>query len=132
VELGKELDELMETMDRKQKILATIICVPGEKTYVADWMNTTFSIILDADPSTILETASGLKITKIKDFPSGKKCHDAFQPLHSDNTKILKLVFHLTTAPSLQKIKSTDTLLTTYESIRFTLTNHTRDPTQNR
>jgi hypothetical protein len=50
VELDKELDEIMETMDRKQKILATIICVPGEKTYVAaDWMNATFSIILDAD-----------------------------------------------------------------------------------
>jgi hypothetical protein len=56
--------KLMQTMGRKQNIFATIICVPEEKTYVADWMNATFSIILDADPSVILETASGLKITK--------------------------------------------------------------------
>jgi hypothetical protein len=48
---------------------------------------------------------SGLKITNMKDFPSGKQFHAAFQPLHSDDPRILKLIFHLSTAPSVQKIK---------------------------
>jgi hypothetical protein len=31
--LDNDLDMVMETIERKQKIIAKIVCVPGEKTY---------------------------------------------------------------------------------------------------
>jgi hypothetical protein len=62
----------METIERKQKILAKIICVPGEKTYVADWMKQTYAILLEADCNAIIETPSGVKIDRTNTFPSGK------------------------------------------------------------
>jgi hypothetical protein len=102
-----ELDEEMGTLERKQKILATIICVPGEKTYVADWMKQAYEIILEADSEATIVTPSGLKIDKLKDFPSGKKFQTAFLPIQSnEDTKRITMDFHLNTAPALKKIKT--------------------------
>jgi hypothetical protein len=95
-----DFDEVMETVERKQKILAKIICVPGEKTYVAKWMKQTYEILLEADPQASIVTPSGLKITSMTDFPSGKKFQTAFLP-----TKI-NMNFQLTLAPALKKIKA--------------------------
>jgi hypothetical protein len=100
-----ELDEVMETIERKQKILAKIMCVPGEKTYVADWMKQTFAILLEADPNTIIETPSGLTIDSLTTFPSGKKFQNAFKPIQSEDTKRITMNFHLTVAPALNKVK---------------------------
>jgi hypothetical protein len=44
------LDKVMETIKRKQKILAKNICIPGTKTYVAAWIQQTYAIVLEADP----------------------------------------------------------------------------------
>jgi hypothetical protein len=95
----------METLERKQKILAKIICVPGKKTYVAEWMKQTYDIILEADPKASIVTPSGLKIAKINESPSGKKFQTAFLPTHSEDTKKITIHFHITLAPALNKIK---------------------------
>lgn len=57
-----DLDEVMETIEQKHKILAKIICVPGKKTFVADWMQQTYAILLEADPKASINTPSGLKM----------------------------------------------------------------------
>jgi hypothetical protein len=99
------IDEVMETMEQKQKILAKIICVPGEKTYVADWMKQTYAILLVANPDTIIETPSGLRIDRLNNFPSGKKFQIAFTPTQSEDTKRITMSFYLTMAPALNKVK---------------------------
>jgi hypothetical protein len=105
-EYDEELDKAMGILERKQKILAKIICVPSEKTYVAEWMKQTYEILLEADPEATIVTPLGLKIDKRKDFPSGKKFQTAFIPINSDDTKRITMNFQLTTAPALNKIKA--------------------------
>jgi hypothetical protein len=49
----KEFDEVMETTERtKYQILARVVSVPGKKTYVADWMQQTYVVLLEAYPTT--------------------------------------------------------------------------------
>jgi hypothetical protein len=105
-EYVEEIDEVMESIERKQKILAKIICVPGEKTYVADWMKQTYAILLRADPDTVMKTPSGLRIDRLDNFPSGKKFQTAFTPTQSKDTKKITMSFHLTMAPALNKVKA--------------------------
>jgi hypothetical protein len=100
------IDEVVETLHRKQKILTKIICVPGKKTFVADWMKQTYEILLEADPDTSIVTPSGLSIKQLSDFPTGQKFKDAFKPLQSDDTKNITMHFHLDSAPPLHRIKS--------------------------
>jgi hypothetical protein len=100
------LDKVMETIKRTQKILAKIICIPGAKTYVADWMQQTYAIVLEADPKATIETPSGLKIDKLNSFPSCKKFQNAFAPVHSEDTKKITMSFYLTMAPVLNKVKA--------------------------
>jgi hypothetical protein len=83
-----ELDKVMGILARKQKILAKIMCVPGKKTYVAEWMKQTFEIIMEADPDVIIVTPSGLTINNLTEFPTGKKFKDAFMPIQSGDKKI--------------------------------------------
>jgi hypothetical protein len=101
-----DMDEEMGTLARKQKILAKIMCVPGKKTYVAEWMKQTYAIILEADPEASIVTPLGLKIATLEDFPSGKKFQTAFIPVQSDDTKQFTMNFHLNTALALNKIKT--------------------------
>jgi hypothetical protein len=101
----EDMNEVTEVLPRKQKILAKIICVPGKKTYVAEWMKQTYEIILEADPDTTIVTPSGLTIATIDEFPSGTKFKEAFKPIQSDDTKKITMHFHLTSAPPLNKIK---------------------------
>jgi hypothetical protein len=100
-----EMNEVAAEFPRKQKILAKIICVPGKKTYVAEWMKEAYEILLEADPETTIVTQSGLTIATIKEFPSGTKFKEAFKPIQSDDTKKITMHFHLTSAPPLNKIK---------------------------
>ena len=86
VTYDEDMDEVVEILERKQKILAKIICVPGTKTYVAEWMRKTYEIILEADNKATIETKSGLKITSYKSFPTGKQFTEAFKPLQSEDT----------------------------------------------
>jgi hypothetical protein len=100
------LDKVMETIERKQKILAKNICVPGKKTYIVDWMKQTYAILLEADPHTIIKTPSGLKIDNLTTFPSGKKFQNAFTPIQSEDTKQITMNFYLTMAPALNRVKA--------------------------
>jgi DNA polymerase III alpha subunit (gram-positive type) len=105
-EYDEDLDEVMGTLERKQKILAKIICVPGKKTYIAKWMKQTYEILLKADPEASIVTPSGLKISNLTDFPTGKKFQTAFLPIQSEDTKKITMNFHLKVAPALNKIKA--------------------------
>jgi hypothetical protein len=89
-----------------EKILAKIVCVPGEKVYVADIMKETYSILLEADPQAAIVTHSGLQIHKLSDFPTGKKFQVAFSPVQSDDTKRITMNFILTMAPGIGPVKS--------------------------
>jgi hypothetical protein len=102
----KANDEVMETIERKQKILAKIVCIPGEKTYVADWMQETFNILAEADPDATIVTASGFIIDRRKKFPTGQQFQTDFKPIQSDDTKTIKMVFDLHMSPSLARVKS--------------------------
>jgi hypothetical protein len=91
---------------RQQKILAKIICIPGKKTYVAEWMKQAFEIILEVDPEAVITTPSGMTIHHLTEFPTGKKFKDAFNPVQSNDTKKINMTFTLTSAPALKKIKN--------------------------
>jgi hypothetical protein len=82
------------------------MCTPGEKTYVAEWMQQMYAILLEADPNASIETPSGLTIAQLKDFPSGKKFQNAFIPVQSEDTKQIKMTSLLTMAPALNKVKA--------------------------
>jgi hypothetical protein len=101
-----DLDEDVGILARTQKILAKILCVPGKKTYVAEWMKQTFEIILEADPEATILTPSGTTINNVTEFPTGKKFKDAFNPVQSGDTKKISMTFTLTSAPALKKIKT--------------------------
>jgi hypothetical protein len=51
--------EVVETLEREQKILAKIVCVAGKTTYVAAWMRKFFAIILEVDAKASLRTNTG-------------------------------------------------------------------------
>jgi hypothetical protein len=99
------MGETVEVLERKQKILAKIICTPGKKTFIADMMKKMFSILLEADPAATITSVSGLVVTSVKSFPTGSKFESSFKPIQSNDTKSVKMVFELTTAPSLNQLK---------------------------
>ena len=99
------MDEEVETLERKQKILAKIICVPGTKTYIASIMKQLFSIIQEIVSQATFTADSGLTIGSSKTFPTGKTFSDAFKPIQSADTNSVKMVFHMTTAPTFKSIK---------------------------
>jgi hypothetical protein len=69
-------------------------------------MKQTYAILLEADPDTVIETPSGLKIDQLNNFPSGKKFQTAFTLIQSEDTKRITMTFYLTMAPALNKVKS--------------------------
>jgi hypothetical protein len=99
------MGETVETLGRKQKILAKIVCTPGKKTYVADMTKKMFGILLEADSQATLTSASGLVIQSVTSFPTGQKFAEAFKPMQSNDTKSVRMVFDMTTAPSFNKLK---------------------------
>lgn len=106
VEYCDEMTEVVETLEREQKILAKIVCVPGKTTYVAAWMKKYFEIILEVDAKAQLRTNTGKVIKRLEDFPVGQKFSDAFKPVQSDDTKSVKIVFYMTSTPTLSSIKN--------------------------
>jgi hypothetical protein len=106
------MDETTEGLEQKQKILSKIICIPGEKTFVADIVKKMFKIIHeDIDNKATITAASGLTIDSVKDFPKGQKFSDAFKPEQSDDTKSVKMVFYLTTSNGISTLKRKTKLL---------------------
>jgi hypothetical protein len=73
VEYCDEMTEVVETLEREQKILAKIVCVPGKTTYVAAWMKKYFEIILEVDAKAQLRTKTGKVIKRLEDFPVGQE-----------------------------------------------------------
>jgi hypothetical protein len=106
VSFDDAMDEEVEILERKQKILGKIICIPGATIHVADIMKNMFAILKDIDNQAIITTASGLVIKSIKGFPEGTKFKDAFKPVLSADNKNVKMIFNLTTAPTFKSIKS--------------------------
>ena len=49
-----DMVEVVETLEREQKILAKIVCVPGKTTFVAAWMKQFFGIIIEVDEKATL------------------------------------------------------------------------------
>jgi hypothetical protein len=101
-----DMHEVVETLEREQKILAKIVCVPGKTTYVAAWMRKFFAVILEVDAKASLRTNTGKIIKRLDDFPVGQKFSDAFKPEQSDDAKFVKMTFHMTSTPSLSHIKT--------------------------
>jgi hypothetical protein len=100
------MHEVVETLEREQKILAKIACVPGKTTCVAAWMRKFFAIILEVDAKATLRTNTGKIIKRLDDFPVGQKFSDAFKPEQSDDAKFAKMTFCMTSTPSLSHIKT--------------------------
>jgi hypothetical protein len=79
-----------------------------EKPHVllAAWMKQTFPLIPEADEKAKIQTATGKSVKSSTDFPCGPKFRDAFKPQQSDDTKHVKIMFHMTTTPSLSNMKN--------------------------
>jgi hypothetical protein len=101
------MHEVVETLEREQKILAKIACVPGKTAHVAAWMRKFFAIILEVDAKASLRTNTGKIIKRLDDFPVGQKFSDAFKSEQSDDdAKFVKMTFCMTSTPSLSHIKT--------------------------
>jgi hypothetical protein len=101
-----DMHEVVETLEREQKILAKIVCVPGKTTHVAAWMRKFSAVILEVDAKASLRTNTGKIIKRLDDFPVGQKFSDAFKPEQSDDAKFVKMMFHMTSTPSPSHIKT--------------------------
>jgi hypothetical protein len=62
-----------------------------------------FAVILEVDAKASLQTNTGKIIKCLDDF---QKFSDAFKPEQSDDTKFVKMIFHMTSTPSLSHIKT--------------------------
>jgi hypothetical protein len=101
-----DMHEVVETLEREQKILAKIACVPGKATHVAAWMRKFFAVILEVDAKASLRTNTGKIIKRLDDFPAGQKFSDAFKSEQSYDTKFVKMTFYMTSTPSPSHIET--------------------------
>jgi hypothetical protein len=49
----------LEPLEKEQKILAKIVCVPGKSTFVAAWMKMSLAAVLEADENAKIWTIDG-------------------------------------------------------------------------
>ena len=112
------MDEEVDIMEQEQKILATIICTPGVKTFIADIVKRMFVILKNLDTDASITSASSLKIKLTKDLLIGKKFSNAFKPVQSIDTKSVKMVFKLSNQTSFQAIKRGHTRLLDFLSAK--------------
>jgi hypothetical protein len=83
----------------------------SRRLYIADMMEQMFAITLEGNDNATITTASGSHIKSVEEFPTGQKFADAFKPIQSEDTKSVKMIFHMMTAPSLGKLKRKHTKL---------------------